>query len=115
MLRTSLQQRVAEVDVSTKADPNAEAVGGADKAGEGRRSAIEEREREGIRAGAAPEHGDECRHSLHGVASVEAAPDGGVPSGSGRGCRGKRRVAEESAQGGPDVLDEMRNCRSARD
>lgn len=80
-----LQQRVAEVDVAAKADPNAEAVGGADEAGEGRRSAVEQREREGIRAGAAPEHGDECRHGLRGVASVEAAPDGGVPSCSGRG------------------------------
>lgn len=58
VLRICLQQRVAEVDVAAKADPNAEAVGGADEAGEGRRSAVGQREREGIRAGA-PEHGDE--------------------------------------------------------
>jgi len=90
-----LQQRVAEVHVPAEAGPDAEAVGGADEAGEGRRSSVEEREREGVRAGAGLEHGGEGRYGLRGVAGLEASPDGGVPSG---GARGEWWVAEQSGQ-----------------
>ena len=96
MPRVGLQQRVAEVDVSAEAGPDAEAVSGADEAGEGRRSSVEEREREGVRAGAGLEHGGEGGDSLRGVAGLEASPDGGVASGGGRG---EWWVAEQSGQG----------------
>lgn len=62
---------------------------GADESGERHRSTVEQREREGVGAGAGPEHGRKGGDGLRREAGIEATSDDGIPSGGGRGGQGE--------------------------